>query len=358
MTSLFFRSCVLLLGALLLCAGCAGPALRAPDPEAESLVWPQPPQTPRIQYVRSVSGPSDIGITKSWFRRTVDTLLGRDDAEEKILVPYGVFADAGGIYVTDTAARLLHVFDLEEGKYFQIRESLKDELVSPIGVAVDGKRGEIYLSDSVLRQVFVFGKGGKYLREIGSSELFVRPTGIALGGEKVYVVDTHLHQVLVFDTKSGELAFRIGSNGSGQGEFNYPTNIFIRNGLLYITDSMNFRVQMFTMDGTFLSAFGKLGDGSGDFSKPKGIAVDSEGHIYVADAHFDAVQIFDREGNLLLIFGSSGKGSGEMILPAAMFIDEKDMVYVADSYNNRVQVFRYLREKESGVRIEKPKNAE
>lgn len=332
------------------CAGCAGTELRTQDSELRALeavpVWPPPPQAPRIKYVGSITGPADMGIRKSWFKRTVDTILGREDEEERILRPYGVFAGNGRVYVTDPGAHRLHVFDLKEGRYFHISEAEKEMLVSLIGVAAD-TNGEIYLSDSFLRRVFVLDRDGKYRREIGSPELFVRPAGIAVDEERIYVVDTHGHEVLAFMKKTGELMLRFGKRGIEKGDFNYPTNIFIRNGLLYIMDSMNFRVQIFGRDGAFLSAFGKIGDGFGDFSKSKGIAVDSEGHIYVADAHFDTVQIFDRDGSLLLGFGGTGRGTGELSLPAGVFIDEKDTVYVADSYNNRVQVFQYLKEKKN-----------
>jgi DNA-binding beta-propeller fold protein YncE len=110
---------------------------------------------------------------------------------------------------------------------------------------------------------------------------------------------------------------------------------------------MNFRVQIFDQRGHFISMFGKHGDGSGDFSKPRGIAVDSDGHIYVADALFDTIQIFDKDGKLLLAFGNTGREKGKMILPAGLFIDEEDKIYVTDSYNNRVQIFQYLKEKGS-----------
>lgn len=331
---------------LLLLVSC-NPEIRTPDSglQAPNLFWPPPPQTPRIKYLRSLSGPSDIGVKRSWFKKVIDTILGEEGLEDRMLRPYGVFADADRIYVTDPGKQLLHVFDMKEKKYFQIKEVKEEELISPIGIAVD-KDGEIYLSDSMLKRVLVFNREGKYLREIGSSQLFLRPAGISIDKNRIYVVDTHGHKVLVFSKKDGKLLLSFGNNGAGKGEFNFPTNIFIgRDGLIYITDSMNFRVQIFGMDGNFISAFGKLGDGSGDFSKPKGIAVDSEGHIYVADAHFDNVQIFNKDGKLLLGFGNTGRGFGEMILPAGMFIDEKDMIYVADSYNNRVQIFQYLKEK-------------
>jgi sugar lactone lactonase YvrE len=343
-----FRHTLLYIILILFC-GCATSELAIQDSEFKiqepNLVWPSPPQTPRIKYIGSISGPSDIGVKKSWLRKAMDAILGKEEAIEMLLRPYGVFAEPERIYVTDPGFHILHVFDLREKKYFKITKAEKEGFISPIGVSVD-KNGEIYLSDSILKRVFVFDKGGKYLGGIGSDELLLRPAGIAIDEERLYVVDTHGHKIIVFSKKDGSFLFSFGKNGIQKGDFNYPTNIFIdKDGLLYITDSMNFRVQIFDRDGKFVSAFGRHGDGSGDFSKPKGIAVDSEGHIYVADAHFDNVQIFDREGRLLLGFGRTGRGRGEMILPAGIFIDNEDRIYVADSYNRRVKIFQFLKER-------------
>jgi len=336
---------------LITLVGCATSDLETfkqePFSSTTGLVWPPPPQTGRIQYIRSISGASDIRIEKSWFTKTMDTLFGKDETAEMLLRPYGVFADDKRIYVTDPGARLLHVFGLGEKKYFKISKADKEEFISPIGVAAD-KNGEIYLSDSLLKRVLVFDREGKYLRDIGSDNVFIRPSGIAIDEERLYVVDARGHKIFVFSKKDGSFLFSFGKNGSGKGEFHYPTNIFTgRDNALYITDSMNFRVQIFDKNGRFISTFGKHGDGSGDFSKPRGIAVDSDGHVYVADAQFDTVQIFNKDGRLLLAFGNTGRGEGKMILPAGLFIDEQDTIYAADSYNNRVQIFQYLKEKGS-----------
>ena len=112
-------------------------------------------------------------------------------------------------------------------------------------------------------------------------------------------------------------------------------------GNLYVTDALNFRVQIFDPNGTPLSAFGSHGDASGDLARPKGIGVDRNGDIYLVDALFDAVQMFDREGRYLMAFGSQGREPGHFWLPSGLAIDG-DRVYVADSYNQRVQVFRFL----------------
>jgi len=306
--------------------------------------WPA--DNPRIQLIKTISGPADIGIQKSWFRKTVDTLFGREEYVEQMLRPYSIFADSDIIYVTDPGIACIHIFDLKRKKYSRICEIGGENLLSPIGITVNAN-GEIFISDSILKNVFVFDKAGKYLRSVVPPEGFIRPTGIAIDEDRIYVVDTHKHQVSVFLQSSGAYLFSFGRPGSDKGEFNYPTNVWIgRDNRIYIMDSMNFRVQVFNKNGEFLYTFGKLGDGSGNFSKPKGIAVDSDGNIYITDAHFDNVQIFDKDGKFLLWVGNSGRKNGEFFLPAGIFIDRDDRIYVADSYNNRLQIFQYLKREE------------
>ncbi|HAK59476.1 MAG TPA: hypothetical protein DCO77_03700, partial [Nitrospiraceae bacterium] len=118
-----------------------------------------------------------------------------------------------------------------------------------------------------------------------------------------------------------------------------------RNGKVYVTDTSNFRVQVFDQDGKFLMKVGGVGDTPGAFTRPKGLGIDSEGNVYVADAAFNNVQMFDENGRLLLYFGGIGKSPGFFLMPAGLSVDEKDRVYVADSLNGRVQVFQYFSEK-------------
>ena len=90
--------------------------------------------------------------------------------------------------------------------------------------------------------------------------------------------------------------------------------------------------------------FGSDVNGSGDFNRPKGVSVDSEGHVYVVEGLNDVVQIFDGDGQLLLDFGESGKGPGQFWLPSGIAI-VNDIVYVADAANRRVQLFEYVSER-------------
>src|SRR5687767_12362485 len=77
---------------------------------------------------------------------------------------------------------------------------------------------------------------------------------------------------------------KIGSNGSGDGEFNIPHTIaFDSSGNMYVTDTKNSRVQKFDSDGMFLLKWGSKGAGNGRFQGPEGIDIDSKSNVYVAD---------------------------------------------------------------------------
>ena len=141
---------------------------------------------------------------------------------------------------------------------------------------------------------------------------------MAIDGDRqlLYVADSKKHQVFCYSTVDGAAVRTIGRRGSEPGEFNFPTNVFVdKEGRLYVTDTLNFRIQSFDPDGKPLRAFGTLGDTPGSLNRPKGIGVDDEGHIYVADSSFNNFQIFDQAGQLLLFVGF-GRIGRRRVLPA------------------------------------------
>jgi DNA-binding beta-propeller fold protein YncE len=181
----------------------------------------------------------------------------------------------------------------------------------------------------------------------------MRPTGLTYNAksDELLVVDTKYSQIVRFSTDDFRHRGTLGSMGVSTGTFNNPTNIFTdSSGQVYITDSLNFRIQIFTHNGTFIRSFGKNGDSPGHFARPKGVAVDSDGNIYVVDSLFDNIQIFNKMGELLMDFGKSGNAYGEFWLPTGLYIDSQDRIYVSDSYNKRVQVFQYMNIDETPLR--------
>ena len=334
-----FPALMIALGLLLFTSGCGAPAPAKVSPEmpAALLAWPRPPAEPRIHYVRSVAGPNEWGIEKSFFRRMMDTLVGR--GEEHFIRPTGVAERDGVLYVADPGAQALWILDAAQNQFVKVDQVREEALGSPVAVAVRPD-GAVFVADTLLRKVFLLDRAGKLIR-IAAEEGLARPAGLAYdaAAQRLYVVDSANHRIAVYGA-DGTLLRTWGQGGIQDGEFNHPTHIALdRTGTLLVTDALNFRIQAFDREGRFLWKLGRPGDGSGDLAAPKGLAADSEGHVYVVDALFDAVQIFERDGTLLLAFGERGTRAGQFWLPGGLFTTPQNQIFVADAYNQRVQVF-------------------
>ena len=312
-------------------------------------VWPLPPEPARIRYVTSYRGAEDFNTRKksSGWRALV---FGQDstaaEMPDTLVKPYGVAASAGGlVYVSDTASRRVFVFDAERRGVTFLGDKQPAKLAKPTGIAV-ADSGTVFVADATHNRVFGYSPAGDLAIAIGRDGDLESPAGMAIDAvrQRLYVADSKKHQVFCYATSDGAALRTIGRRGSEPGEFNFPTNVSVdKEGRLYVTDTLNFRIQIFDPEGTPISSFGTLGDTPGSLNRPKGIGVDDEGHIYVADTSFNNFQIFDREGQLLLHVGSVGSGPGEFFLPAGLFVDARNRVYVVDQGNARVQVFQYLR---------------
>ncbi len=336
--------------AVVVMAGLTGCAT-APEPTKtmapEDLVWPLPPEEPRIGFVRALSSDEDVGASGGKGFSLKSALLGETEDEQRLKKPYGVYADPSGrVFVSDTGWGRVLVFD-DKAKTFQIWGNEGAGILSrPVGIAGDAE-GRIHVTDIQQARVIVYDGTGKFVNAYGGKEEMDAPAGIAIDRERgrAYVVDAKRHHVAVYDM-TGRRVDTFGKRGGKPGEFNYPTNLAVGgDGRIYVMDSLNFRVQILDPSGKVVSHFGEVGDGFGRFARPKGIAVDSGGNIYVVDAAFNNFQVFDEDGKLLLFVGSSGQHPGQFILPAGAYIDGQDRIYIADQYNYRIQVFQYLKGK-------------
>jgi len=300
----------------------------------------------KLRYEGGFSSEREVKTKRGFWGRLLDVVAGEAEFHG-LIAPYSVVTDSRDrIIVTDPGAAGIHVFDFAQHKYrFISRQRDTDGMQSPQCVAVDAA-DNIYVTDSYSGKIFVFDSDGKFQRVIGSVKgegYFKRSTGIAIDSQaqRIYVTDTLRQRIFVLDMQ-GKVLQTIGGSGSGEGQFNFPTELRLDGEDLLVVDAMNFRVQALDRNGKFKYAVGQIGEGMGEVFRPKGIGVDSEGHLYVVEGLSGLVQVFDRGGRLLYYFGQKGTGSGEFQLPTGLFVDRSDRVFVVDSYNRRVQVFQYF----------------
>jgi uncharacterized protein (TIGR03663 family) len=138
-----------------------------------------------------------------------------------------------------------------------------------------------------------------------------------------------------------------GGPGALEGQFSFPKGLAIdseRN--IYVADSQNHRIQKFDSDGEFITAWGSFGTEPGQFSEPWGIAVDDDENVYVADTWNHRIQKFTAEGEFVTYWGAHQNTEGQLLEPQGLFwgprdiaIDDEGNLYVTDTGNKRVQKF-------------------
>ncbi|MBA4178783.1 MAG: hypothetical protein C0505_19845 [Leptothrix sp. (in: Bacteria)] len=299
----------------------AGPAGRGPA------FYPEAPAAPRIQHLVTLSSERDLGPPRSGLAEFV---AGKDVKGYRLAQPYGAALHEGKLFVADTGAPGLAIFDLAGRRVILHSGAGSGRMLRPINVTIDSD-GTRYVADAGVNRVLVYDRDDRFLRTLGAEGQF-RPTDIAIAGNRLYVVDILNHQIHVLDKRNGDLMFKFGKGGSGKGEFFQPTNIAIGpDGDVYVAETGNFRVQRLSADGLHRRFYGEQGNVPGTFARPKGLAIDRSGRLYVGDAAIQNVQIFEGDGRLLMDFGRPLKDLEGLNLPAGVRLD----------YDNIAQFARY-----------------
>ena len=274
--------------------------------------------------------------------------------------------DTGKLYVSDTGGGFVGIYDLAG-----VRVGTLKGVERPLGVAVlettniatpvclDPKKNKkckkwsdssstdlnyVWVGDETDGSVRIFENGELSDHFLGSGPgEFSKPNGIAVTSDKVYVVDSGTHQVVVYDS-AGNYTGAFGSQGFGDGELDFPADIVISESTseIYVADFRNRRIAVFDLGGTWLRNIGAPPNDDGDpiFYRPSGIGIDFNGNLYVVDNALSCVVVMDSYGTLLEAFGYQNGcyWTGELKVPIDAATDGSH-VYVTSSKHRHVNVF-------------------
>jgi hypothetical protein len=325
---------------LLLAVSLAGCGAKPAGP-AELVVYPAPPDTPRIQFLKHITTSRDLDARRSIF----ETLVGEGENEVELLVkPFGLAVGEGKIYICDTVFRGVRVIELDRGRLRNIRpRDVPGGMEVPVGCALDEEDGRLYVVDTGRREVLVFDAELAFASAISGPKGF-RPNDVAVDAEGIWVTDASSHVIRVYDKETtAEIRALPQLDPKHPGFLHQPTNLHIAGDRIYVTDFGDFTVKVYSRAGEHLTTVGSYGDGTGRFTRPKGIAVDRDSVLYVADAAFNNVQLFNAAGEVLMFFGGSSSGPGSMSLPAQIALDYENLdyfrQYVDDSFELLYLIF-------------------
>jgi len=219
----------------------------------------------------------------------------------------------------------------------------------PHGLRIDAD-DNIWTTDVASHVVYKFNPAGRILmvlgvrgrpgewHDFGHLRLFNEPNEAVVGptGE-LFVLQGHgkgESLVLKFD-RDGNFIKTWGKKGRGPGEFDLPHSlVFDAQGLLYIADRNNARIQVFDADGAFVRESKHPGTPCGLFMTP-------DQTIWLAHGHTGQIMTLDLNGNVLGTMEGAGQGKTPGKYGEAHYIavSARGEIYVADTLNWRVQKY-------------------
>lgn len=274
---------------------------------------------------------------------------------------------------------------------------------NPQSVCVDPNNGKVYVSDSFNHRIQIFSENGTFLGSMGgiggpygygtalnyflypkqtavdkNSTLYVadfgngrvvkkyamgfsfvlaaavgQPWGVAVDQNGyLYVSDWATDSIKVF--YNGIPVRSWGGTGSSSGQFNKPCDLKIGtyNGTtaLYVVDCGNNRVQIFSLNGTYLGELGTpetdplqnydAEKSAGAMLLPYGIAIDGDGNVIVSDTSHKCMRVYDDSGTLLETWGSMSSSDGNFFSPMGCAVNPTTgRLYVTDGVLQRVQYY-------------------
>ena len=172
----------------------------------------------------------------------------------------------------------------------QVIKYFNDEhLEEPVHVSV-GFDGRIIACDWKENEIRVISPDGMHLLQSFRASRGDKSLLCAVyHQDRFFVSDYEANSIKVF-SKEGKFLYNIGSEGSGDGQLNHPSGLaFNKFNNLIVCDRHNSRLQIFRLDGTFVTKTDERcfkDDGAPTF-----VAVSNDGYVFVTDTTNDCVHV-------------------------------------------------------------------
>ena len=223
------------------------------------------------------------------------------------------------------------------------------QLGRPVGLSV-GPDGTLYIAEETNNRISAFSADGQFERALNQENqlLLTRPNSVAVGPDgNLYVADTWNYQVQVISPE-GEPITRWGERGEfGTGAatdpvygFWGPRDVVVdAQGQVYVSDTGNKRVRVYTSDGQFVRDIGSGGSGPGQLDEPSGMALHPDGRLFVADYWNRRISVFNSDGSFAYSFPVRGWYDEQGNRPYVAVDATRNMVYVTDPDAGRILVY-------------------
>lgn len=293
----------------------------------KSIFFPPKPGKARFQFLTYISSSFDIEPGQKKFNRFI---VGAKSGKGFSKL-YGITVRKGKVYAVDAGAAQITIIDFDNKTFEYFKPEGAGKMEKPLTCYVDSSNF-IYVADAVRGQIIIYDENFKYVKAFGDPKLN-RPTGVWVHDEKIWVADSKTEKLEVYENKEpyNHLKSIPDVEKEDEGGLGIGSHVNISDGIIYITDMGDRSVKKYELTGDYIGKVGQLGEFTGGFVRPRGIAVDKEKILFVADAAFSNIQLFNDTGQVLLVLGrpvpTLNAGVGGLWLPACIAVDYENLAY-------------------------------
>jgi DNA-binding beta-propeller fold protein YncE len=272
----------------------------------------------------------------------VEIIGGRGTGAGQFNKPRSLTLDTNdNLFVVDMTGRVQKFSP--EGNFILSWQMPQTDLGKAKGMDRD-REGNIVVVEPHYQRVNHFAPDGKLVAQWGvkgtnAGELCLpRAVAVDTKGNVILTEYTLVDRAQKFSPRGAQRLATWGTPGLAPGEFNRAEGVGTDSSdRIYVVDSCNHRIQVFSPEGRFLRAHGKAGEARGEMSYPYDVRIDAQGRQYVCEFGNSRIQVFDAKDQVVEIIGKAGGAPGEFANPWSVALDSKGNLYVADSQNHRVQ---------------------
>ena len=170
---------------------------------------------------------------------------------------------------------------------------------------------------------------------------FRLPLGVDITASgKVYIADSGNHRVQIFSPANQfQAQFKLPDSNGRPAD---PTDVVVDESAnrCYVVDNDNHRILVYDPTALkLIDIYGQPGTGNREFRYPFLIAQDKDKDLYIVDVINTRVQVLNRNGLFVTNIGDWGVEKGHFFRPKGVALDKAGRVYVSDSYIGVIQVF-------------------
>ena len=216
-------------------------------------------------------------------------------------------------------------------------------LKSPVGLGIDAN-DRLWVADTGNRRILICSSNGGTVEAItlpgAQADPAPEPTDVAVtsDGNRAYVIDNNRHRILICDNATGEWQ-SMGRFGEAVGQFRWPFMVCVGgDDYAAVTEAIGARVQRVSPKDKWAGSIGRWGIELGQLYRPKGIAIDRDGHLYVSDSTTQVVQVFNDRGVILGVLTESDGTPLRFAHPMGLAFDAQQRLHVVELRANRIAI--------------------